>query len=158
MDTGRTGHLSPLSLLSGQPEFVVIAPEGAATLAGGKAGKVWQMRLPRCADLRLWPGVEGLRSLGHRDGPGAIHGAHVDVEQGLVLVALVLVLLAQLYGRRTRPTSTGCRNPWQPEPGRAPLMGAKAAVQTNGLTSVVWHGCRLKRVGAAFPVSADVKG
>src|SRR5215211_5094551 len=38
--------------------------------------------------------------------------------------------------RRTRLTSTGCRNPWQPEPGRAPLIAAQAAVQTNGTTSV----------------------
>src|SRR5215204_5638694 len=37
--------------------------------------------------------------------------------------------------RRTRLTSTGCRNPWQPEPGRAPLIPAQAAVQTNGTTS-----------------------
>ncbi len=37
--------------------------------------------------------------------------------------------------RRTRSTSTGCRNPWQLEPGRAPLIPAKAAVQTNGATS-----------------------
>src|SRR5215217_3691839 len=37
--------------------------------------------------------------------------------------------------RRTRLTSTGCRNPWQPEPGRAPLIAAQAAVQTNGTTS-----------------------
>src|SRR4029079_16057078 len=37
--------------------------------------------------------------------------------------------------RRTRPTSTGCRKPWQPEPGRAPLILAQAAVQTNRATS-----------------------
>src|SRR4051812_40016549 len=37
--------------------------------------------------------------------------------------------------RRTRPTSTGCRNPWQPKPGRAPLIAAQAAVQTNRATS-----------------------
>src|SRR4051812_291310 len=38
--------------------------------------------------------------------------------------------------RRTRPTSIGCRNPWQPEPGRAPLIAAQAAVQTNRATSI----------------------
>src|SRR3954452_19707064 len=38
--------------------------------------------------------------------------------------------------RRTRPTSTGCRKPSQPEPGRAPLILAQAAVQTNRATSV----------------------
>src|SRR4051812_9964637 len=38
--------------------------------------------------------------------------------------------------RRTRPTSPGCRNPWQPKPGRAPLIAAQAAVQTNRATSV----------------------
>ena len=37
--------------------------------------------------------------------------------------------------RRTRPTSAGCRNPWQPEPGRAPLIEAHAAVQTNEATA-----------------------
>src|SRR4051812_41824995 len=37
--------------------------------------------------------------------------------------------------RRTRPTSIGCRNPWQPKPGRAPLIAAHAAVQTNRATS-----------------------
>jgi putative transposase len=37
--------------------------------------------------------------------------------------------------RRTRPPSAGCRNPWQPEPGRAPLIAAQAAVQTNRATS-----------------------
>src|SRR3954447_6439312 len=37
--------------------------------------------------------------------------------------------------RRTRPTSIGCRNPWQPKPGRAPLIAAQAAVQTNRATS-----------------------
>src|SRR4051794_11275099 len=41
-----------------------------------------------------------------------------------------------LTGRhRTRPTSTGCRKPQQPEPGRAPLILAQAAVQTNRATS-----------------------
>jgi hypothetical protein len=39
--------------------------------------------------------------------------------------------------RRTRPTSIGCRNPWQPKPGRAPLIAAQAAVQTNRATSVL---------------------
>src|SRR5829696_3047594 len=39
--------------------------------------------------------------------------------------------------RRTRPPSTGCRNPWQPEPGRAPPIAAQAAVQTNGATSLI---------------------
>src|SRR5215207_8298403 len=39
--------------------------------------------------------------------------------------------------RRTRPTSIGCRNPWQPKPGRAPLIAAQAAVQTNRATSAV---------------------
>src|SRR4051812_3835299 len=39
--------------------------------------------------------------------------------------------------RRTRPTSIGSRNPWQPKPGRAPLILAHAAVQTNRATSVV---------------------
>src|SRR4051794_13676685 len=38
--------------------------------------------------------------------------------------------------RRTRPTSLGCRNPWQPKPGRAPLTAAQAAVQTNRATSL----------------------
>src|SRR3954471_2824652 len=38
--------------------------------------------------------------------------------------------------RRTRPTSIGCRNPWQPKPGRAPLTAAQAAVQTNRATSI----------------------
>src|SRR3954454_4994771 len=38
--------------------------------------------------------------------------------------------------RRTRPTSPGCRNPQQPEPGRAPLISAKPAVQSNRATSV----------------------
>src|SRR4051812_1813859 len=37
--------------------------------------------------------------------------------------------------RRTRPTSIGCRKPWQPKPGRAPLIAAQAAVQTNRATS-----------------------
>src|SRR6187551_1510914 len=37
--------------------------------------------------------------------------------------------------RRTRPTSPGCRNPQQPEPGRTPLILAQAAVQTNRATS-----------------------
>src|SRR3954447_3705045 len=37
--------------------------------------------------------------------------------------------------RRTRPTSIGCPNPQQPEPGRAPLIAAHAAVQTNRATS-----------------------
>src|SRR4051794_2124823 len=37
--------------------------------------------------------------------------------------------------RRTRPTSPGCRNPQQPEPGRTPLILAHAAVQTNRATS-----------------------
>src|SRR4051812_10213245 len=37
--------------------------------------------------------------------------------------------------RRTRPTSIGCRNPWQPKPGRALLIAAHAAVQTNRATS-----------------------
>src|SRR3954470_7457435 len=37
--------------------------------------------------------------------------------------------------RRTRPTSIGCRNPWQPKPGRAPLTAAQAAVQTNRANS-----------------------
>src|SRR4051795_6777609 len=37
--------------------------------------------------------------------------------------------------RRTRPTSIGCRNPWQPKPRRAPLIAAQAAVQTNRATS-----------------------
>src|SRR3954468_24210136 len=37
--------------------------------------------------------------------------------------------------RRTRPTSIGCPNPWQPKPGRAPLIAAHAAVQTNRATS-----------------------
>jgi hypothetical protein len=32
----------------------------------------------------------------HRCGTSALHGAHVDVEQAVVLVALVLVLLSQL--------------------------------------------------------------
>src|SRR3954454_3611917 len=47
--------------------------------------------------------------------------------------------------RRTRPTSIGCRNPWQPKPGRAPLTAAQAAVQTNRATSVcgLGHGLRL---------------
>src|SRR3954469_18889524 len=38
--------------------------------------------------------------------------------------------------RRTRPTSIGCCNPWQPKPGRAPLTAAQAAVQTNRATSL----------------------
>src|SRR3954462_888766 len=42
--------------------------------------------------------------------------------------------------RRTRPTSIGCRNPWQPKPGRAPLIAAHAAVQTNRATSNVNGG------------------
>src|SRR4051794_22742011 len=37
--------------------------------------------------------------------------------------------------RRTRPPSIGCPNPWQPKPGRAPLIAAHAAVQTNRATS-----------------------
>src|SRR5215210_5055276 len=37
--------------------------------------------------------------------------------------------------RRTRPTSAGCRNPQQPEPGGTPLSAAYAAVQTNRATS-----------------------
>src|SRR3954467_11512755 len=44
--------------------------------------------------------------------------------------------------RRTRPTSIGCRNPWQPKPGRAPLILAHAAVQTNRATSTS-SGARL---------------
>src|SRR4051794_39418333 len=51
--------------------------------------------------------------------------------------------------RRTRPTSIGCPNPWQPEPGRAPLIAAHAAVQTNRATSVFManeeHITRLKQ-------------
>src|SRR4051812_27345854 len=38
--------------------------------------------------------------------------------------------------RRTRPTSPGCRNPQQPEPGRTPLISAKPAVQSNRATSL----------------------
>src|SRR3954467_15111615 len=41
--------------------------------------------------------------------------------------------------RRTRPPSPGCRNPQQPEPGRAPLISAKPAVQSNRATSE--HNC-----------------
>jgi putative transposase len=37
--------------------------------------------------------------------------------------------------RRTRPTSPRCRNSRQPEPGRAPLIPAQAAVQTNEASS-----------------------
>src|SRR3954447_4682588 len=48
--------------------------------------------------------------------------------------------------RRTRPTSIGCRNPWQPKPGRAPLSAAQAAVQTNRATS---HLVRLQLEHAA---------
>src|SRR3954467_7471548 len=44
--------------------------------------------------------------------------------------------------RRTRPTSIGCPNPWQPEPGRAPLIAAHAAVQTNRATSHVMAVCQ----------------
>src|SRR3954451_15736571 len=39
--------------------------------------------------------VDGLRGLGHGRGACGLHGAQVDVEQGLVLVALILILLAQ---------------------------------------------------------------
>src|SRR3954454_13259353 len=42
--------------------------------------------------------------------------------------------------RRIRPTSIGCRNPWQPKPGRAPLIAAHAAVQTNRATSLTTMG------------------
>src|SRR4051794_40485266 len=38
--------------------------------------------------------------------------------------------------RRIRPTSIGSRKPWQPKPGRAPLIAAQAAVQTNRATSI----------------------
>src|SRR3954464_6616440 len=57
--------------------------------------------------------------------------------------------------RRTRPTSIGCRNPWQPKPGRAPLTAAKPAVQTNRATS----GYRLLiRVGPSLGITpAKVK-
>src|SRR4051812_32860191 len=44
--------------------------------------------------------------------------------------------------RRTRPTSIGCRKPWQPKPGRAPLIAAQAAVQTNRATSY-HHGIQV---------------
>src|SRR3954453_2125628 len=47
--------------------------------------------------------------------------------------------------RRTRPTSIGCPNPWQPEPGRAPLIAAHAAVQTNRATSLSGYGQRTSR-------------
>src|SRR3954454_23411980 len=43
--------------------------------------------------------------------------------------------------RRTRPTSRGCRNPQQPEPGRAPLISAKPAVQSNRATSLFGTRC-----------------
>src|SRR5215211_6380046 len=43
--------------------------------------------------------------------------------------------------RRTRPTSIGCRKPQQPKPGRAPLILAQAAVQTNQATSVFQCTC-----------------
>ena len=39
--------------------------------------------------------------------------------------------------RRTRPTSPGCRNPQQPEPGGTPLSAPHAAVQTNRATSLL---------------------
>src|SRR4051812_25691614 len=39
--------------------------------------------------------------------------------------------------RRTRPTSIGYRKPRQPKPGRAPLIAAQAAVQTNRATSPI---------------------
>src|SRR5215218_6989176 len=39
--------------------------------------------------------------------------------------------------RRTRPTSIGCRNPWQPKPCRAPLSAAQAAVHTDRATSLL---------------------
>src|SRR3954468_17268026 len=42
--------------------------------------------------------------------------------------------------RRTRPTPIGCRNPWQPKPGRAPLIAGQAAVQTNPGTSGGYGG------------------
>src|SRR5215216_7021728 len=45
--------------------------------------------------------------------------------------------------RRTRPTSPGCRNPRQPEPGRAPLSPAHAAVQTSRATSDPWSSTRV---------------
>src|SRR5829696_4581658 len=48
--------------------------------------------------------------------------------------------------RRTKPTSTGCRNPWQPEPGRAPLIATRAPVQTNGTTSLSQAGVLLDQV------------
>src|SRR4051812_19811719 len=54
--------------------------------------------------------------------------------------------------RRTRPPSIGCRNPQQPEPGRAPLISAKPAVQSNRATSGV--GLRLDGL-VAIDVDAD---
>src|SRR5215207_2112385 len=50
--------------------------------------------------------------------------------------------------RRTRPTSIGCRNPWQPKPGRAPLIAAQAAVQTNRATSVLSQHDRMDDTSA----------
>src|SRR3954462_11670725 len=58
--------------------------------------------------------------------------------------------------RRTRPTSPGCRNPQQPEPGRAPLISAKPAVQSNRATSGVGlrlDGLALNLQQPAFEVS-----
>src|SRR3954467_13028831 len=48
--------------------------------------------------------------------------------------------------RRTRPPSIGCRNPQQPEPGRAPLISAKPAVQSNRATSPV--SCQRRRLSS----------
>src|SRR3954452_1836641 len=53
--------------------------------------------------------------------------------------------------RRTRPTSIGCPNPWQPKPGRAPLIAAHAAVQTNRATSITEYAKRRDfRANVAF--------
>src|SRR4051794_13250311 len=56
--------------------------------------------------------------------------------------------------RRTRPTSLGCRNPWQPEPGRAPLIAAQAAVQTNRATSKGTHADALSGLKLARELGA----
>src|SRR3954453_17156515 len=50
--------------------------------------------------------------------------------------------------RRTRPTSIGCRKPRQPKPGRAPLIAAHAAVQTNRATSLRGEGLITLRNGS----------
>src|SRR5215213_3971314 len=50
---------------------------------------------------------------------------------------------ASTGGRRTKPTSTGCRRPRQPEPGRRSTYRAGKPVQTNRASSMVVPGATI---------------